>query len=56
MSTGAPPALGNPRRLVRVVEALANGVRRPASIARLLDVETRVVRTYLAHAAWLGLV
>lgn len=56
MATGAPPALGNPRRLGRVIDALAGGVRRPASIARLLDVEARVVRAYLAQAEWLGLV
>lgn len=55
MATGAPPALGNPRRLARILEAVAGGVRRPASIARLLDLEGRVVKTYLAHAAWLGL-
>lgn len=55
MSTGAPPVLGNPRRLVRILEAVAGGVRRPASIARLLDVEGRVIRSYLGHAAWLGL-
>jgi hypothetical protein len=51
----APPALGNPRRLGRVLEQVFIGVRRPASIARVLDLELRVVRSYLAHATWLGL-
>ncbi len=55
MSTGAPPVLGNPRRLVRILEAVAGGVRRPASLARLLDVEGRVIRSYLGHAEWVGL-
>lgn len=51
----APPALGNPRRMLRVLEAVFGGVRRPASIARLLDVDVRVVRAYIAHATWIGL-
>ncbi len=55
MPTRAPPAFGNPRRLARVLDNVAAGVRRPASIARVLDLEVRVVRTYLAHAVWLGL-
>lgn len=50
----APPALGNPRRLARVIDAVFAGTRRPAQIARLLDLEVRVVRAYLAHAAWMG--
>ncbi|GDX79341.1 hypothetical protein LBMAG42_11520 [Deltaproteobacteria bacterium] len=56
MTTGAPPVLGNPRRLLRVLESVAGGVRRPASIARVLDIEGRVIRSYLTHAEWLGLV
>lgn len=41
--------------MLRVLEAVFGGVRRPASIARLLDVEIRVVRVYIAHATWIGL-
>ena len=55
MASRAPPALGNPRRMARVLEVVAGGVRRAASVARVLDLEARVVRAYLAHAAWLGL-
>ena len=51
----APPALGNPRRLLRVLECLFSGIRRPASVARFLDVDVRVVRAYLGQAAWIGL-
>ena len=38
-----------------MLDNVAAGVRRPASIARVLDLDVRVVRAYLAHAAWLGL-
>ncbi len=55
MPTRAPPAFGNPRRLARILDSVGAGVRRPASIARVLDLEVRLVRTYLSHAAWLGL-
>jgi hypothetical protein len=55
MVTRAPPALGNPRRLLRVLEAVAAGTRRSSQIAKLLDLELRVVRAYIAHAGWLGL-
>ncbi|MBM4365696.1 MAG: hypothetical protein FJ102_05735 [Deltaproteobacteria bacterium] len=51
----APPALGNPRRLARVIDAVFAGTRRPAQVARQLDLEVRVVRAYLAHAAWMGM-
>jgi hypothetical protein len=52
----APPALGNPRRLLRVLDAVFGGTRRIAQIARQLDLEVRVVRLYLTHAAYLGLI
>ncbi len=55
MKPRAPPVLGNPRRLLRLLEAIAGGTRRPGALARQLDVEGRVVRAYLAQAEWLGL-
>lgn len=56
METRAPPALGNPRRLLRLLEAIAAGTRRAPALARQLDLEGRVVRAYLGQAEWLGLV
>ena len=50
------PALGNPRRLTRVLETLAAGNRRPRGIAVALDMEGRVVQAYLLAGAWLGLI
>ncbi len=50
------PALGNPRRLTRVLEQLAAGNRRPRGIALALDLEARIVQGYLLAGAWLGLV
>lgn len=55
METRAPPALGNPRRLLRLLEAIAAGTRRAPGLARQLDLEGRVVRAYLGQAEWLGL-
>jgi hypothetical protein len=55
METRAPPALGNPRRLLRILDAIASGTRRTSALARRLDLESRVVRAYVAQAQWLGL-
>lgn len=52
----AAPALGNPRRLTRLLEHIAAGNRRPRGLAHALDVEVGVVHDYLLAASFLGLV
>jgi hypothetical protein len=57
MSSGTAPPIPAPvRRLLRLVDELAAGNRRPARLAARLAVQPRQAALMLADAAWLGLV
>lgn len=49
------PNANDPRVLVRMVGLVAAGLRRPASLAEVLDVELRTVHYYTQAGEWLGL-
>lgn len=49
------PNANNPRLLLRLVGLVASGVRRPALLAEVLEVELRTVHYYSQAAQWLGL-
>ncbi|MFT5681075.1 MAG: hypothetical protein ACI8RZ_001981, partial [Myxococcota bacterium] len=48
------PNANNPRLLLRVVRLIASGVRRPRSIAEILEIELRTVHYYTQASEWLG--
>ncbi|MDP6931783.1 MAG: hypothetical protein QGG40_02660 [Myxococcota bacterium] len=50
------PNANNPRLLQRLVGLVAAGIRKPAGLAEILDVELRTVHYYTQAAEWLGLV
>ncbi len=49
------PNANNPRLLLRLLGFVATGVRRPAALAELLEVELRTVHYYTQAGEWLGL-
>jgi len=49
------PNANNPRILTRLLEYVAQGVRRPTGLAELLECETRTVNYYVQAGQWLGL-
>lgn len=48
------PTLADPRLLVRVVDQVGGGNRRPRALAEALDVEVRRVEQAIRSARWLG--
>ncbi|MDG1478446.1 MAG: hypothetical protein P8R54_02600 [Myxococcota bacterium] len=48
------PNANNPRLLLRVIRLIASGVRRPRSIAEILEIELRTVHYYTQASEWLG--
>ena len=48
------PNANNPRLLLRVIRLVASGVRRPRSIAEILEIELRTVHYYTQASEWLG--
>jgi hypothetical protein len=48
------PNANNPRLLLRALRLVASGVRRPRSIAEILEIELRTVHYYTQAAEWLG--
>lgn len=49
------PNANNPRLLLRLVGFVSTGVRRPAPLAEVLEVELRTVHYYSQAGEWLGL-
>ena len=48
------PNANNPRLLLRVLRLIASGVRKPRSIAEILEIEQRTVHYYTQASEWLG--